>query len=73
MAREIDDAVTAVNKTSRCGVIVLQGAGRAFCAGSDLKLYEEEDHQGEVWDPIQEFRMMKADTDHFHVNHLRAR
>lgn len=67
MGREIHEAVTAANDDDRVRVIVLQGAGRAFCAGYDLKLYAEggEDHQGEVWDPIKDFRMMKANTDHF--------
>ena len=67
MGREIHEAVTAANEDDQVRVIVLQGAGRAFCAGYDLKLYAEggEDHQGEVWDPIKDFRMMKANTDHF--------
>lgn len=67
MAREISEAVAAANADDSVRVIVLQGAGRAFCAGYDLKLYAEggEDHQGEVWDPIKDFRMMKANTDHF--------
>lgn len=67
MARDISDAVTAANEDDAVRVIVLQGEGRAFCAGYDLKVYAEggEDHQGQVWDPIQDFRMMKANTDHF--------
>lgn len=67
MGREIGEAVAAANTDESVRVIVLQGAGRAFCAGYDLKVYAEggQDHQGEVWDPIQDFRMMKANTDHF--------
>ncbi|WP_017624199.1 crotonase/enoyl-CoA hydratase family protein [Nocardiopsis chromatogenes] len=67
MAREIGGAVTAANEDGSVRVIVVQGAGRAFCAGYDLKLYAEagEQHQGAVWDPVEDFRSMKANTDHF--------
>ncbi|MEU1980920.1 crotonase/enoyl-CoA hydratase family protein [Nocardia sp. NPDC019395] len=67
MAREIGDAVAEANADDSVRVIVIQGAGRAFCAGYDLKLYAEggEEHQGTVWDPIKDFRMMKSNTDHF--------
>jgi enoyl-CoA hydratase len=67
MAREIEDAVAEANTDDSVRVIVVQGAGRAFCAGYDLKLYAEggAEHQGAVWDPIKDFRMMKANTDHF--------
>lgn len=67
MAREISQAVAAANEDDSVRVIVLRGEGRAFCAGYDLKLYAEggEQHQGEVWDPIKDFRFMKANTDHF--------
>src|SRR5699024_9484141 len=67
MAREISDAVAAANEDETVRVIVLRGAGRAFCAGYDLKVYAEsgEEHQDKVWDPIKDFRMMKANTDHF--------
>lgn len=51
-------------------VIVLAGNGAAFCAGYDLKFYAEGNGSGEVtqpmpWDPIKDYRMMWANTEHF--------
>jgi enoyl-CoA hydratase len=48
-------------------VVVVQGAGRAFCAGYDLKRFAESGvgTQPPVWDPIRDFRGMKANTDAF--------
>jgi enoyl-CoA hydratase len=67
MGREIAAAVAEANADDAVRVIIVQGAGRAFSAGYDLKLYAEdgEDVQAEVWDPIKDFRMMKANTDNF--------
>ncbi len=67
MGREIAAAVAAANADDGVLVIIVQGAGRAFSAGYDLKLYAEqgEDVQPEVWDPIKDFQMMKANTDNF--------
>lgn len=67
MARELRAAVDAANDDDAVRVIVVQGAGRAFSAGYDLKQYAEEgDHlQPPVWDPIKDYRMMRANTDDF--------
>ena len=51
-------------------VMILAGAGRAFCAGYDLTFYAEGNGTGEVtqampWDPIKDYRMMWANTQHF--------
>ena len=43
MPGEIRQAVDAANADDRVHVIVLRGAGKAFCAGYDLKHYAEGD------------------------------
>ena len=39
--REIRHAVEAANADADVHVIILQGAGRSFCAGYDLKIFAE--------------------------------
>jgi enoyl-CoA hydratase/carnithine racemase len=67
MSAEIAAAVAHANDDDDVRVIVVQGAGRAFSSGYDLKLYAEggAGHQGEVWDPIRDYRLMRANTDNF--------
>jgi len=70
MPREIRRAVEAANEDDRVHVIVLAGAGRAFCAGYDLKKYAEGDprnrwSQAMPWDPMRDYRGMKTNTDDF--------
>jgi enoyl-CoA hydratase len=70
MPREIRRAVEAANDDDRVHVIILQGAGRAFCAGYDLKKFAEGDpknswNQSMPWDPMRDYKGMKANTDHF--------
>ena len=67
MAREIPAAVTAADDDPDVHVIVLQGAGDAFCAGYDLKVFAEEgdSFQPPVWDPIRDYKLMKTNTDGF--------
>ena len=70
MPREIRRAVEAANEDRRVHVIVLSGAGRAFCAGYDLKKFAEGDRrnrwiQSMPWDPMRDFQGMKANTDDF--------
>ena len=70
MPREIRLAVEAANEDDRVHVIVLSGAGRAFCAGYDLKQFAEGDRtnrwtQPMPWDPMRDYRGMKANTDDF--------
>ena len=70
MPGEIRAAVEAANADDRVHVIVLQGAGKAFCAGYDLKEYAEGDKtnvytQGMPWDPMQDYKFMKRNTEDF--------
>jgi enoyl-CoA hydratase len=67
VARELRARVDQANADPDVHVIVLQGAGRAFSAGYDMKEYAEAgvDTQGEVWDPIRDFALMKHNTDDF--------
>jgi len=70
MPREIRRAVEAANDDDRVHVIVLAGAGKAFCAGYDLKQFAEGDGtnrwtQKMPWDPMRDYKGMKANTDDF--------
>ena len=70
MPREIRRAVDAANADDGVHVIVLAGAGRAFCAGYDLKEFAEKKGRGSVnqdmpWDPMQDYRLMKGWTDDY--------
>ena len=55
MPREIRGAVEAANEDDRVHVIVLAGAGRAFCAGYDLKRFAEGDPENR-WDDAAELQ-----------------
>ena len=69
MPREIRQAVERANDDEEVHVIILEGTGRAFCAGYDLKAFAE--RKGEwsqetmPWDPMKDFRGMKRNTDDF--------
>jgi len=68
MPGEIRRAVEAANADSRVHVIVLAGAGRAFCAGYDLKAFAEAESdviQDMPWDPMLDYRIMKGWTEDF--------
>ncbi|MEK7360630.1 MAG: crotonase/enoyl-CoA hydratase family protein [Pseudomonadota bacterium] len=70
MPREIRLAVEEANADDGVHVIVLAGAGRAFCAGYDLKDFAEKKGknaytQDMPWDPMIDYRGMKANTDDF--------
>jgi enoyl-CoA hydratase len=66
--REIRLAVEIANDDNAVHVIVLSGAGRAFCAGYDLKLYAEaagtnDCIQDMPWDPMRDYKVMKGFTE----------
>jgi enoyl-CoA hydratase/carnithine racemase len=70
MPGEIRDTVERANADETVRVIVLQGTGRAFCSGYDLKLFAEGEAaerwpQTDPWDPVRDLREMKRNTDDF--------
>jgi enoyl-CoA hydratase len=71
MPGEIRAAVERANNDDAVRVIVVQGAGRAFCAGYDLKQFAEGEvgarwaNRGVTWDPVRDYREMRRNTDDF--------
>ena len=69
MPGEIRDAVESADEDSRVHVVILTGAGRAFCAGYDLSEFAERAEnphtQDMPWDPTVDFRMMNRNTQDF--------
>jgi enoyl-CoA hydratase len=77
MPTEIQDAVRWAEADDEVHVIIVEGEGRAFCAGYDLDEYAEgvdpesivDDHpsrQEKVpWDPMVDYALMKRHTDEF--------
>lgn len=70
MPGEIAAAVTRADEDDDIHVIVVEGAGRAFCSGYDLQAYAQAEgpnpgFQEMPWDPMLDFRMMSANTRNF--------
>ena len=68
--QQLADCVARANDDDDVHVIVLSGAGRAFCAGYDLKAYAETAGENSVtqempWDPMKDYAFMKQNTDLF--------
>ncbi|MBI3029733.1 MAG: crotonase/enoyl-CoA hydratase family protein [Candidatus Rokubacteria bacterium] len=67
MPGELRAAVAEANRDDAVHVIVLTGAGRAFCAGYDLELYAERARpatysQDLPWDPMVDYALMSENT-----------
>ncbi|MFB6165342.1 MAG: crotonase/enoyl-CoA hydratase family protein [Haloarculaceae archaeon] len=70
MPGELRAAVERADADDGVRVIVLTGAGDAFCAGYDLERYAErprptEGSQEMPWDPMQDYQLMKSNTEDF--------
>ncbi len=70
LPRELAEAVARAEADDGVHVMLLSGAGAAFCAGYDLAYYAEANGANNVtqempWDPIKDYRFMWANTQHF--------
>lgn len=70
LPRELEEAVARANADRGAHVIVLAGAGRAFCAGYDLTFYAETKGENAViqdmpWDPMKDYAFMMRNTERF--------
>jgi enoyl-CoA hydratase len=70
LPRELAAAVERADWDDKVHVIVLAGAGRAFCAGYDLMHYAQADGanrytQEMPWDPMKDYAFMMRNTESF--------
>ena len=70
LPRELAACVEQANGDPHVHVIVLSGAGPAFCAGYDLKYYAEASGsasgtQEMPWDPMKDYAFMMRNTEYF--------
>ena len=70
MISELREAVTAASDDPSVRVMVLSGAGRAFCAGYDLTWGTQAEDasqraQGGTWDPVRDYQMMSRNVRAF--------
>ncbi len=69
LPRELAEAVARADADREVHVMILAGAGRAFCAGYDLAHYAQDPDntltQDMPWDPMRDFQFMWANTQHF--------
>ena len=67
---ELRAAVETADQDDEVHVIILQGAGEAFCSGYDLKQFAERSSgvdlsQEMPWDPMEDYRVMKKWTEDY--------
>ena len=70
LPRELAGAVERADTDEAVHVIVLAGAGRAFCAGYDLMHYAQLKGANEItqdmpWDPMKDYTFMMRNTEQF--------
>ena len=70
LPHELAAVVAEADHDRNIHVMVLSGAGKAFCAGYDLAHYAEGNGPNKVvqdmpWDPLQDFQFMWANTQAF--------
>ena len=70
LPRALRTAVEAADADPDVHVLVLQGAGKGFCGGYDLKAYAETPgempgNQDMPWDPTLDYAMMSRNTEDF--------
>jgi enoyl-CoA hydratase len=70
LPRELAEAVASADGDPEVHVIVLAGAGRAFCAGYDLACYAQATGANSVtqempWDPMKDYAFMMRNTELF--------
>jgi enoyl-CoA hydratase len=67
MPGELERAVDEANRDREVRVIILRGAGRAFCAGYDLTphAFQAEGADAPAWDPIIDYSVISRFVSHF--------
>jgi enoyl-CoA hydratase len=70
LPKAISEKVQIANDDDDVHVIVLSGAGKAFCSGYDLKAFAEQSRpvlgsQDMPWDPMIDYKFMRSCTDNF--------
>jgi hypothetical protein len=69
MPKDLSTCVNKANQDPSVHVIVLAGAGKAFCSGYDLSYYAQNSNQQAVqdmpWDSMKDYMFMKQNTDYF--------